>query len=406
MRAPNVFASKGLPNAVLVLLLLTFLVSSGADTRKQFADDSTHLSNVHSSKPINDVFGIPLSTYPAHADRRGGSLTFLWSSGDAPNPLFNAEMNFALYEGIAGNIRELHWHPDASEWAFVLSGRCFATMLDPSGKVANGVLNFGDVWYFPRNWAHAIQAGKPGCRAVLVFNSPEWVPSNDFGLSQLLTRFPPSQGATSFGFSDAASAAAQQRQLMSVAGDNDPILLSMGPVPDEVWPIESSAQSAHNPIWPFLKMQPKQNYSGNVVQQLFQESFTFAADLSGEWDVMQPGAVRSAHWHANAGEFQYVVTGSLHVTVVSFGGNSQELNLGAGDLGWAPVGFPHSYECASANHCEVLLAWNTGNLETFELFPLLQFSPPTVLASNLNMTLKRFQKLVPAELFSAGRITR
>ena len=126
-----------------------------------FSVDSTHRSNVHDASPPPRArsFSIPLSkrTTPS-VSKRGGELTFLWGDGEAdPNPLWDAEMNFALFQGTPGNIRELHWHPDAAEWAQVLDGTCFTTMMDPEGKIANNQLGTGDVWYFPRNWPHAVQ---------------------------------------------------------------------------------------------------------------------------------------------------------------------------------------------------------------------------------------------------------
>ena len=60
-------------------------------------------------------------------------------------------------QGKRGNIRELHWHPKAAEWALVLGGECFITLMDPNGKVVNSKLTAGWVWYFPVNWGHAIQ---------------------------------------------------------------------------------------------------------------------------------------------------------------------------------------------------------------------------------------------------------
>jgi oxalate decarboxylase len=90
-------------------------------------------------------------------------------------------------------VRELHWHPDAAEWALVLEGTCVTTMLDLEGKGASNVLHRGDVWYFPRSIPHAIVAGADGCKAVLAFNSGEYIPDDDFGMSQLVQNFPAAQ---------------------------------------------------------------------------------------------------------------------------------------------------------------------------------------------------------------------
>src|SRR5579859_3934367 len=47
-----------------------------------------------------------------------------------------------------GAVRELHWHANAAEWAFMLEGRCRATVIAPNGQ--SEITDFcpGDTWYF------------------------------------------------------------------------------------------------------------------------------------------------------------------------------------------------------------------------------------------------------------------
>src|SRR3954470_20501672 len=49
-----------------------------------------------------------------------------------------------------GGLRELHWHANAAEWAYVLKGRCRVTTIDPKGHAEIADFGAGDVWYFPR----------------------------------------------------------------------------------------------------------------------------------------------------------------------------------------------------------------------------------------------------------------
>ena len=88
--------------------------------------------------------------------------------------------HFPVSTGIAGvsmtlepgSLRELHWHANAAEWAYVVSGNCRTTIYAPSGK--SETLDFapGDVWYFPRGHGHSIQGIGPGaCHFILVFDN-------------------------------------------------------------------------------------------------------------------------------------------------------------------------------------------------------------------------------------------
>ena len=55
-------------------------------------------------------------------------------------------------------MRELHWHSLAAEWAYVLEGRCRATVITPNGQSEIADFGPGDTWYFPRGHGHALQA--------------------------------------------------------------------------------------------------------------------------------------------------------------------------------------------------------------------------------------------------------
>ena len=86
--------------------------------------------------------------------------------------------NFPVSEKLAGvlmqlapgGLRELHWHANAAEWAYVIRGHCRVTTIDPQGY--SEIVDFGpgDVWYFPRGHGHSIQGlGPDDCQFVLWF---------------------------------------------------------------------------------------------------------------------------------------------------------------------------------------------------------------------------------------------
>ena len=57
----------------------------------------------------------------------------------------------------AGAIRELHWHSLAAEWAYMIEGRCRATVITPEGQADIADFGVGDTWYFPRGHGHVLQ---------------------------------------------------------------------------------------------------------------------------------------------------------------------------------------------------------------------------------------------------------
>src|SRR5580700_2117581 len=88
----------------------------------------------------------------------------------------------------AGGIREMHWH-NSAEWAYVLSGHCQVTVVDPEGETEVANYAPGDLWYFPKGHAHAIQAlGSEACHAILAFDDGSYGEHGTFGLSDWMSR--------------------------------------------------------------------------------------------------------------------------------------------------------------------------------------------------------------------------
>jgi len=56
-----------------------------------------------------------------------------------------------------GGLREPHWHPNAWEIDYVVSGNVRMGIVDPEDKVATFDLGPGDVAFVPQGWAHYIR---------------------------------------------------------------------------------------------------------------------------------------------------------------------------------------------------------------------------------------------------------
>ncbi|MGH6827056.1 cupin domain-containing protein [Methyloceanibacter sp.] len=75
-----------------------------------------------------------------------------------------------------GGLRELHWHANAAEWAYVIDGNCRVTTIDPQGQAEIVDFGPGDVWYFPRGHGHSIQGIGSGA------STPDLLLATNFGV--------------------------------------------------------------------------------------------------------------------------------------------------------------------------------------------------------------------------------
>jgi oxalate decarboxylase len=95
-----------------------------------------------------------------------------------------------------GALRELHWHPTADEWQYVIEGDISVTMFGSHGRYRTETLSKGDVGYIPQGYGHSIEnIGSKGCRVLIGFNTgiyetidlSQWIAGNP--LDVLATNF-------------------------------------------------------------------------------------------------------------------------------------------------------------------------------------------------------------------------
>lgn len=99
-----------------------------------------------------------------------------------------------------GALRELHWHANAAEWAYVISGACRITVIDPKYNSETSDFGPGDVWYFPRGYGHSIQAlGGQDCLFLLIFDSGYFSEYSTFSITDWVGHTPPEVLAKQFG---------------------------------------------------------------------------------------------------------------------------------------------------------------------------------------------------------------
>jgi oxalate decarboxylase len=80
-----------------------------------------------------------------------------------------------LFELEAGALRELHWHPNADEWQYVLEGTFRVTLFGSGGRYREEVLEKGDVAYLPQGFGHSIEnIGDKTGQILLGLNTEEY----------------------------------------------------------------------------------------------------------------------------------------------------------------------------------------------------------------------------------------
>jgi len=94
-------------------------------------------------------------------------------------------------------LRELHWHPNADEWQYVVEGEFSVTLFGSRGRYRIEMLGKGDVAYIPQGYGHSIEnIGSKTGRVLIGLNAGNY---QAIDLSQWVASNPPYLLADHFG---------------------------------------------------------------------------------------------------------------------------------------------------------------------------------------------------------------
>ena len=125
--------------------------------------------------------------------------------------------------------------------------------------------------------------------------------------------------------------------------------------------------------------------AGGSLRIASSEEFPISSTMTAAMLELKTGAVREMHWHPNADEWQYVMAGSARMTVFASLGKAATVELAAGDVGYAPMGYGHYIESTGTEPLRMILAFNSGIYEEIGLSSWLAGNPRQVVASNLGL---------------------
>jgi oxalate decarboxylase len=120
----------------------------------------------------------------------------------------------AEVEVAPGGMREMHWHPNADEWQYVLAGEGRMTVFAATGVARTFDFRAGDVGYVPFAMGHYfVNTGDTPARYLELFRSDRFA---DVSLNQWLALTPPELVRAHLNLSDRVMAALQKQKPIIV----------------------------------------------------------------------------------------------------------------------------------------------------------------------------------------------
>ncbi|MEK4110508.1 oxalate decarboxylase [Paenibacillus sp. DS2363] len=301
---------------------------------------------------------------------------------DLPIATTLAGVNMSL---TPGGVRELHWHQQ-SEWAYMIWGTARITSVDQNGRNFIADVGPGDLWFFPKGLPHSIQGLEDGCEFLLVFDDGSFSDLNTLSISDWFAHTPPEVLSVNFGVPESAFQSMPKEQ----------VYIFQDTVPGSIESQEVQSPYGTVPLTfkhRLLAQEPLITPGGSV-RIVDSTNFPISTTVAAALVEIRPGAMRELHWHPNADEWQYYLTGQGRMTVFGGNGIARTFDYRAGDVGYVPVAMGHYIQNTGTDTLWFLEIFRSDRFEDVSLNQWMALTPRDVVRDNLN---------APPELLNALR---
>jgi oxalate decarboxylase len=325
-----------------------------------------------------------------------GDLPQFWASfNNAPRRIQNGgwarqvtQYDFEISEEIAGvnmrltrgGIRELHWHQFA-EWAYVTYGTCRITTIDLLGRANVEDVHEGGLWYFPAGLPHSLQGiGPDGCEFILAFDEGKASEFNTLLVTDWLAHTSPDILALNFGVPVETFAKIPLHDLYIFQSQMPgPLAADVKQAQGDAGPMPIPSSFALNEVT------PTRQTKGGFVKVADSTNFKASKNIAASQVTIHPGGMREMHWHPNADEWQYFITGQGELTVFNTGPKAVTQNFNPGDIGYVKKAFGHFIRNTGNTDLVYLEVFRAPRFEDVSLSDWLTHTPPAMVAQTFNI---------------------
>lgn len=327
--------------------------------------------------PVTDNGQLPnlrFSFADAHVKMRDGGWSRQVTQTELPISTTMAGVNMRL---TAGGVRELHWHKPA-EWAFMLAGKARITAVDQDGRNFVSDVEAGDLWYFPGGIPHSIQGLSPeGTEFLLAFPDGQFSEDSTFAITDTFAHMPRDVLAKNFSVDQSVFDRIPSKERF-IFQSTEPPSLQADTVGDA---------SGHVPLDMAFRLtrQKATEFPGGAVRIADTRNFPIATDVAAALVDVKPGHLREIHWHPNADEWQYYVSGQARMTVFAAEGDARTFDYSAGDVGYVPKSMPHYVENTGSEPLRFLELFRAPQFQDVSLTQWMALTPHELVAAHLNI---------------------
>ncbi len=241
-----------------------------------------------------------------------------------------AGMSLSMLTLQARGVREPHWHPNAHELGYCISGNGLMTVFSPGAGHDTFTISPGDIAFVPMGYLHHIEnTGTEPLQLAICFNHEE---PEDIGLSAGVAVMPHHIMGETFNL--------RPSFFQGLKGDSKGAFIvqrdraAVPPFPLTPGRFRMGLEST----------QPQIHTQGGTVKMSNSFLLPTLEGLAIYCVALEKGGAREPHWHPNAHELNYLISGTARITLLSPGGDVDTFDMKAGDMSFLPRGYLHHIE--------------------------------------------------------------
>jgi oxalate decarboxylase len=214
----------------------------------------------------------------------------------------------------------------------------------------------------------------------LVFDDGDFSESETVLLSDTMAHLPPEVLAKNFGVAEMALKKLPKQELF--------IFQTAVPGPleaDQKAAAGALGKSPHNFAFRTMEMPPTKRPKGGEVRIVDSSNFKISTSIAMAMVILHPGGLRELHWHPNAAEWQYYISGKGRMTVVSTGNRARTMDFQAGDVGYVEKSLLHYIENTGDTDMIFLEMFKSSFYQDLSLSEWLAHTPPELVMAHLNI---------------------
>lgn len=209
---PGLVLSKnfGLPKTALAKLPTDSMYIFPADLPKTLEQDRSAVGGQSVRSPIQYTF--KMASMAPTKRTAGGEVRIV----DSHNFPASQNMAAAMVTVKPGGMREMHWHPNASEWQYYMAGKGRMTVFMPVGSARTQDFKANDVGYVPAVSGHYIEnTGNTDLVFLEMFKAHEYM---DVSLNNWISHLPPEMVTSHLGLDASSIRSIPAEKMVVIAG--------------------------------------------------------------------------------------------------------------------------------------------------------------------------------------------